>query len=31
MTQTSTGAVDGSTDSYNPMGGFGLDDRHDAR
>ena len=24
MTQTSDGAVDGSNDSYNPMGGFGL-------
>jgi len=23
MTQTSDGAVDGATDSFNPMGGFG--------
>ena len=31
MTQTSDGAVDSATDSYNPMGGFGRIDGHDAR
>ena len=31
MTQTSDGAVDSATDSYNPIGGFGSAHRHDAR
>ena len=29
-TQTSTGSADASYDSFNPMGGFGAADRHDA-
>ena len=30
-TSTSTGSADASYDSFTPMGGFGLDHRHDAR